>query len=255
MGAAFPNAAPTLCTWAGQGARSSLFWAAARERIRGLRGRLTWAAQVTDDVKAVMTDPAQLRLRDYRPVPSLSTPSHRVERARAPVIDAHTHLGRWTTGGTWAVPDTTRLAELMDSCNIAAAVNLDGRWGAELEANLDRYDRPYPGRCNAEDIAWIARMLDSYPNLTIDIAARIAELGRQPRRTRALLLRHPDRVLFGTDLIPPQRETYEIYFRFLETEDEYFSYSPSDPPGAGASPPSTCPRRYCGSSTQKMPGG
>jgi len=92
-----------------------------------------------------MTDPEQLRLRDYRPVPSLTAPSHRVERACAPAIDAHTHLGRWLTG-TWAVPSTARLAELMDPCNVAAAVNMDGRWGAELEANLDRYDRSYPGR-------------------------------------------------------------------------------------------------------------
>jgi len=76
-------------------------------------------------------------------------------------------------------------------------------------------------------------MLDTYPNLTIDIAARIAELGRQPRRTRALILRHPGRVLFATDLIPPERESYEIYFRFLETEDEYFDYSPCDPPPTG----------------------
>ncbi len=103
------------------------------------------ARSVTDDGKAVMTDPEQLRLRDYRPVPSLSAPSNRVERACAPAIDAHTHLGRWLTG-TWAVPSTTRLAELMDSCNIAAVVNMDGRWGAELEANLDRYDRSNPGR-------------------------------------------------------------------------------------------------------------
>jgi len=64
-----------------------------------------------------MTDLEQLRLRDYRPVPSLSAPSHRVERACAPVIDAYTHLGRWLTG-TWAVPGTARLAELMDSCNV-----------------------------------------------------------------------------------------------------------------------------------------
>ena len=76
-------------------------------------------------------------------------------------------------------------------------------------------------------------MLDTYPNLTIDIAARIAELGRQPRGTRALILRHPDRVLFATDLIPPERETYEIYFRFLKTDDEYFDYSPCDPPPTG----------------------
>jgi hypothetical protein len=74
-----------------------------------------------------MTDLTQLRLCDYRPVPSLSAPSHRVERARTPVIDAHTHLGRWLTGGAWAVPSTTGLIELMDSCNVAAVVNMDGR--------------------------------------------------------------------------------------------------------------------------------
>jgi len=79
-----------------------------------------------------MTDLEQLRLRDYRPVPRLSAPSHRVGRACAPVIDAHTHLGRWLSGGTWAAPSTARLAELMDSCNIAAVVNMDGRWGAGL---------------------------------------------------------------------------------------------------------------------------
>ena len=49
-------------------------------------------------------------------------------------------------------------------------------------------------------------------------------------------MRHPGRVLFGTDLIPPQREAYEIYFRFLETEDEYFRYSPDDPPPTNGVP-------------------
>ncbi len=46
-------------------------------------------------------------------------------------------------------------------------------------------------------------------------------------------MRHPDRVLFATDLIPPERDTYEIYFRFVETDDEYFRYSPQDPPPTG----------------------
>src|SRR5439155_24104946 len=99
---------------------------------------------VTDAGKADMSDLEQLRLLDYRPVACLSAPSQRVERACATAIDAHTHLGRWLTGGTWAVPDTARPAGLMDSSNIAAAVNMDGRWGAELEANLERYDRSYP---------------------------------------------------------------------------------------------------------------
>lgn len=87
--------------------------------------------------------------------------------------------------------------------------------------------------CYAEDLAWVSRMLDSYPNFHIDIAARIAELGRQPRATRALILKYPDRVLFGTDEIPPNQATYQTYFRFMETPDECFPYSPADPPGSG----------------------
>lgn len=34
----------------------------------------------------------------------------------------------------------------MDSCGVRAVVNLDGRWGDELAANLERYDHAYPGR-------------------------------------------------------------------------------------------------------------
>jgi predicted TIM-barrel fold metal-dependent hydrolase len=80
--------------------------------------------------------------------------------------------------------------------------------------------------CYAENLAWVSRMLDTYPNLNIDISARISELGRQPRASRALFDRHCERVLFGTDELPPTREQYLTYFRFLETEDEYFPYSP-----------------------------
>jgi predicted TIM-barrel fold metal-dependent hydrolase len=87
--------------------------------------------------------------------------------------------------------------------------------------------------CYAEDLAWVDRMLDTYPNLYADIAARIAELGRQPLAARDLLERHPDRVLFGTDLFPPTREIYAIHFRFLETLDEHFPYDPQDPPPQG----------------------
>jgi predicted TIM-barrel fold metal-dependent hydrolase len=80
--------------------------------------------------------------------------------------------------------------------------------------------------CYAENLGWVSRMLDTYPNLNIDISARISELGRQPRAARALFDRHPERILFGTDELPPSREQYLTYFRFLETEDEYFPYSP-----------------------------
>jgi predicted TIM-barrel fold metal-dependent hydrolase len=76
-------------------------------------------------------------------------------------------------------------------------------------------------------------MLDRYPNLSLDVAARIAELGRQPRATRALIERHPDRVLFGTDVFPPSATEYAIHFRFLESEDEHFAYSTDEPPVQG----------------------
>ncbi len=85
----------------------------------------------------------------------------------------------------------------------------------------------------AEDLAWVARMLDAYPNFHVDIAARIAELGRQPRAARRLFERHPDRILFGTDASPPDRETYITHFRFLETDDEHFAYASDDVPPQG----------------------
>lgn len=72
-------------------------------------------------------------------------------------------------------------------------------------------------------------MLETYANFHIDIAARIAELGRQPRATRNLMLSNPGRVLFGTDEIPP-RPARLVYFRFMESPDECFPYSPKDPP-------------------------
>ena len=87
--------------------------------------------------------------------------------------------------------------------------------------------------CAAEDLAWVGRMLDTYPNLHADIAARIAELGRQPRAARELIERHPDRIVFGTDLFPPDREIYGVHFRFLETADEHFAYDTEGPPSQG----------------------
>ncbi|GAA2304620.1 amidohydrolase family protein [Nonomuraea roseoviolacea subsp. roseoviolacea] len=87
--------------------------------------------------------------------------------------------------------------------------------------------------CWPENLGFASRMLDTYPNFHIDIAARVAELGRQPRATRALMLRHPGRVLFGTDEIPPDPDVYRIHFRFMETDDEAFAHSLEDPPLMG----------------------
>lgn len=320
-------------------------------------------------------DPAlrDLPLREYVPRPTLRSEQSRVLRESYPVIDAHNHLGRWPEAERgWAVLDVARLLDLMDACNVRAIVNLDGQFGEELEANLDRYDRAHPGAfatfchpdwsqttspgfgerlavgleraaaagakgvkvwkhlglrltdhrgalllpgdsrldplweaagalglpvlihvadpvaffrpvdrynerleellahpdwsfadprfpaferivdaleavvsshprttfigahvgCYAEDLTWVSRMLATYGNFHVDIAARIAELGRQPRAARRLMLEHPDRVLFGMDLVPDAAE-YGIHFRFLETEDEHFPYSTQEIPPQG----------------------
>jgi len=87
--------------------------------------------------------------------------------------------------------------------------------------------------CYAEDLSWVDRMLASYPNFNIDIAARVPDLGRQPRAARRLLLKHPRRALLGTDSFPPSARAYALYYRFLETDDECFPYSHKTPPDSG----------------------
>ncbi len=96
----------------------------------------------------------------------------------------------------------------------------------------------------AENLDAVAACLDRFPNTVVDISARIGELGRQPRTARRFFDRYQDRILFGTDAVPapfgndvPQQlfgdALYEIYYRFLETDDEYFDYAPADVPPQG----------------------
>ena len=79
---------------------------------------------------------------------------------------------------------------------------------------------------NAEDLASVGANLDKYPNMYVDFDARISELGRQPYTARKFFLKYQDRILFGTDTTP-KRDAFRIYYRFLETDDEYFDCSAS----------------------------
>jgi predicted TIM-barrel fold metal-dependent hydrolase len=72
------------------------------------------------------------------------------------------------------------------------------------------------------DLARLGRLMDSLPNMYTEIGAVLAELGRQPRMARAWLIKYQDRVMFGKDSWA--REEYPVYFRVLETGDEYFDY-------------------------------
>ena len=312
------------------------------------------------------------RLGRFAPRSGVVLPVHQPGGSCVPAIDFHTHLGRWLTGrGEW-MDDPNRLLAIMDECNLRSLVNLDGRWGRELEENLDRYDRAFPGRfvtfCHLdwslvgrhggvdllvrslrssaasgargvkvwkdlglrvrddeglilpddvrlydiweaaadlglpvlihvadpvayflpvdrynerledllrnprnslskfgiegfhrlldsfehlvashpattfvaahvgsypENLDWVGRLLDSYPNLAIDTGNCAAELGRQPRAAARLIRRHADRVLFGSDAFPIDVDAYRTWFRLLETGDEAFEYSAEPVPPIG----------------------
>lgn len=74
---------------------------------------------------------------------------------------------------------------------------------------------------NAEDLPTLAKWLDRFPNLYVDLSARLNELGRQPYSARRFLLKYQDRLLFGTDFLAFDKDRYRVYFRVLETADEY----------------------------------
>ena len=81
-----------------------------------------------------------------------------------------------------------------------------------------------------ENLDNVSQLLDRLPNVMTEFGAREAELGRQPRRAREFFLKYQNRILFGTDGAPDP-EMYRNYFRWLETDDEYFDYYGS--PGQG----------------------
>jgi predicted TIM-barrel fold metal-dependent hydrolase len=94
-----------------------------------------------------------------------------------------------------------------------------------------------------EDPDNVARMLAKYPNLYIDTAARVPEIGRHPQdKMRRFYAKYQDRVLFGTDTgigpddgdmmygstgaEPPTRADEVRFFtstwRYFETPDKQF---------------------------------
>lgn len=97
---------------------------------------------------------------------------------------------------------------------------------------------------NAEELDWIDRALAKYPNMMVDLAARIPELGRHdPEQVHRLFVKYQDRILFGTDFQslsskmilgssgsepPPSEADAEVFFakewRWLETRDKNWAH-------------------------------
>jgi len=96
---------------------------------------------------------------------------------------------------------------------------------------------------NSEEIDWVDQMLDRYPNMNADLAARIPELGRHdPKKVHDLFIKHQDRIFFATDFMvydrfilgssgnepPPTDADAEVFYhkewRWLETSDQNWAH-------------------------------
>ena len=76
------------------------------------------------------------------------------------------------------------------------------------------------------DLSKLERLLDKYPNLYADLAARFAEFSPVPRYTREFMEKYQDRLLYGADVdggdLNYEKELYKTTFRILESADEHF---------------------------------
>ncbi|MFC2076718.1 amidohydrolase family protein [candidate division KSB1 bacterium] len=125
---------------------------------------------------------------------------------------------RWTElkdnpGWLWSKPEYTHHTELLAARNRVIARHPNTIFSGAHMGNFP------------ENLKVLAEWLEKYPNFHININARINELGRQPYSARKFLIKYQDRVMFGTDTRPdnPNKEkAFRMYFRFLETDDEYF---------------------------------
>ena len=149
-------------------------------------------------------------------------------------------------------PDNERYAELLAHPGWSFYDQPVPSW-EEIFAQLERRVARHPGTTfisvhfgnAAEYPDRVAALLAKYPNLYVDTAARIPEMGRaDPRKMREIFIRYQDRILFGTDLgvgrepddlmlgssgnDPPTQADVERFFsatwRYFETADRQFPH-------------------------------
>ncbi|MGZ8558318.1 MAG: amidohydrolase family protein [Chitinophagaceae bacterium] len=128
-----------------------------------------------------------------------------------------------------ARPDDPRLNDSVGQAAGRGILNHD-----QLVATLENAVRDNPGTifiaCHlancCSDLGKLARLLDKYPNLYADLAARFGEFSPVPRYTSKFMEKYQDRLLYGVDAdgsnLNYEKEMYKATFRILETADEHF---------------------------------
>jgi predicted TIM-barrel fold metal-dependent hydrolase len=95
----------------------------------------------------------------------------------------------------------------------------------------------------SENIKEVARWLDEIPNLSIDTAARIGELGKHPwEEGHQFFNKYQDRIMFGTDIafwencevqgagpckdftLEENRKFYNIHWKYFQTRERQFDH-------------------------------
>ncbi len=119
---------------------------------------------------------------------------------------------------------------LMNAATWHVNMNKPGKYGHdELIRSLENAIRDNPKTtfiaCHlantCSDLSVLGAMLDKYPNLYADIAARYAEISPVPRYTAAFITRYQDRLVYGTDM-GMDENMYKTTFRILESADDHF---------------------------------
>ncbi len=94
-----------------------------------------------------------------------------------------------------------------------------------LEGACERHPRTTFIACHfancSYDLNRLGTMLDRFPNLYADIAARYAETATIPRFVAKFYQKYQDRLVYGTDM-EANPGMYRITFRILESGDEHF---------------------------------
>ena len=74
-----------------------------------------------------------------------------------------------------------------------------------------------------QDLGRLGRTLDTIPNMYVEVAAALYEIGRQPRAGRDFFVKYQNRILMGKDTFGGEDE-FRVYFRIFESNDEYFPW-------------------------------
>jgi predicted TIM-barrel fold metal-dependent hydrolase len=86
-------------------------------------------------LKTFSQEVTELKLENYRPEAIYKIPITKIEKAKFPVIDMHSHDYAKTDA------DVDKWVRTMDSCNIEKTIILSGASGAKFDSLIDKYSR------------------------------------------------------------------------------------------------------------------